>query len=87
MRIILHKNFIKQYKKLRLNKKRRFQECRDIFLTDPYEPILNNHPLRGAYKGYRSINVGGGLRVVYELINEDTAYFVAIDSHSKLYSS
>lgn len=86
MKIILHKNFEKQYKKLRSNEKKRFKERKDIFLKNPYDPIFNNHPLQGKYKGYRSINVGGDLRVVYELIDKDIAYFVAIDKHNKLYS-
>ena len=85
MKIILHKHFERQYKKLRPGKRKRFKERKDIFLQDPYHPTLNNHPLQGRYKGYRSINVGGDLRAIYELIGDDTAYFVAIDTHSKLY--
>lgn len=86
MRILLHKNFEKQYKKLRLREKKKFKERRDIFLKDPYNTILNNHPLHGKYKGYRSIDVTGDLRAVYELVREDLAYFVAIDTHGNLYS-
>lgn len=85
MRVILHKNFERQYKKLRPGEKRRFKERKNIFLQNPYHPTLNNHPLQGKYKGYRSINVGGDLRAIYELIDDDLAYFVAIDTHSKLY--
>ena len=85
MKIILHKHFERQYKKLRPGARKRFKERKDIFLQDPYHPTLNNHPLQGRYKGYRSINVGGDVRAVYELIDDDTAYFVAIATHSKLY--
>lgn len=86
MKIILHKGFEKQYKKLRPNEKRRFKERRNIFLQNPDDPILHNHPLRGKYKGYRSINIGGDLRIIYSLIAEDMAYFIAINTHNKLYS-
>lgn len=86
MKIVFHRNFEKQYSKLRPNEKKRFKQRRVVFLIDPYDSILNNHPLRGRYKGYRSINVGGDIRVIYTLIKDDIAYFVAIDTHSNLYS-
>lgn len=86
MKIVLHRNFEKQYKKLRPKEQNRFKERRDVFLNDPFDPVLNNHPLRGRYKGYRSINVTGNLRAVYRLLNDDTVLFVTIDSHSNLYS-
>ncbi|OGZ56318.1 MAG: hypothetical protein A3H64_00535 [Candidatus Ryanbacteria bacterium RIFCSPLOWO2_02_FULL_45_11c] len=87
MKIVLHKNFEKQYKKLHQNEKKRFKVRRDLFLQNPYHPLLNNHSLQGKYKGYRSINIGGDLRAIYELIDEDIGYFVTIDIHSKLYFS
>ena len=86
MKIVLHRNFEKQYSKLRSNEKKLFKKRKDIFFIDPYDPVLNNHPLRGKYKGYRSINVGGDLRAIYRLINDNIAFFVAIDTHSNLYS-
>ena len=86
MKIILHSTFIKQYKKLKAGKRKRFKERRDLFVQDQFHPILNNHPLAGKYKGHRSINVGGNLRVVYTQINKTTAYFITIDTHSNLYS-
>ncbi len=85
MRIILHRNFRKQYKKLRDEERRRFIEWRDLFLKNPFHPTLNNHPLHGAYRGYRSINVGGDLRVIYEAIDRSTAQFILIDTHGNLY--
>lgn len=85
MKIILHKNFEKKYKKLKVPEKARFKDRRNIFLKDPYEPMLNNHALAGKYKGYRSINIGGDLRVIYRMVDKETAIFVTIDTHSNLY--
>lgn len=85
MKIILHRNFERQYKKLRPNEKLRFKKQRDIFLQNPFHPILNNHPLHGTYRECRSINVGGDLRVVYEMAQKDVAHFLTIDTHDKLY--
>lgn len=86
MRIRLHHNFEKQYQKLRPAEKRRFSERRDLFMEDPFHPLLKNHALRGQYAGYRSISVGGDIRVIYKLVADDLALFVAIGTHHRLYS-
>lgn len=86
MIILLHKNFEQKYQKLRPNEKQKFKERRDIFQQNPLHPILKNHPLKGKYIGYRSINITGDLRVVYKLLDKDTVLFADIDTHSNLYS-
>jgi addiction module RelE/StbE family toxin len=86
MRIFLHKNFKKKYKNLRPSEKERFKERRDLFIQNPFSQILNNHQLRGEYKGYRSINITGDLRVLYEPLDDETVLFITIDTHSNLYS-
>ena len=86
MKISFHKNFEKQYKKLHLKAKNKFKERKDIFLIDPFDQILNNHPLHGKYKGYRSINVTGNIRAVYKLAENNIAIFVAINTHNNLYN-
>lgn len=85
MKIILHRNFKKQYKKLREEEKRRFKKCRDLFLKNPSHPLLNNHALHGEYRSYRSINTGGDLRIIYEEVGADLVQFITIDTHSNLY--
>lgn len=85
MKIILHKNFHKAYCKLQKGEKERFKERRNILLGDPFNPVLNNHPLSGKYSGYRSINIGGDLRVVFKMLTESIALFATIDTHSNLY--
>jgi len=84
MRIKLHRNFEKDYKKLTSVQKKKFKERRDVFLKDELNPILNNHPLKGGFQGYRSINVTGDIRAIYRK-EADLVVFVTIGSHSKLY--
>ena len=86
MRIIGHRDFKKQFKKLRPREKLRFRERRDLFLGNEFHRLLENHPLEGMYKGYRSIHIGGDLSVVYRKIRVDTVVFVKIGTHSELYS-
>jgi len=86
MKVRFHDNFRRQYQKLRAGEQRRFKERRDLFMIDPYHPLLNNHPLRGKYEGYRSINIGGDLRAIYKRLNQETVLFVEIGPHHELYS-
>lgn len=85
MRIEFHREFEKQYKKLRSNQKKKFQERHDLFLEDSFHPLLNNHALRGRYAGYRSINVGGDLRAIFKASDNDTVLFADIGPHGRLY--
>lgn len=87
MKIVTHRRFDKRYQKLRSGEQKRFQDRRDIFLKNSFDALLENHPLQGSYLGYRSINVGGDLRVVYRLIDPETAYFTAIGTHHELFGS
>lgn len=84
MKIKLHKKFEKGYKKLAPAEKKKFKERRNLFLQSEFNPILNNHPLKGKYLGYRSINITGDLRAVFRK-EGNLVIFVAIDSHSNLY--
>lgn len=85
MRVVLHRDFQKRIKKLSPSIRRAYQARRDLFLKDPFNPLLDNHPLQGEYAGYRSINVTGDYRVMYELIEADLSHFIKIGTHAELY--
>lgn len=84
MKIKLHRDFEKQYQKLRESQKKKFKQRRDLFLQDEFSPILNNHSLKGKYLGFRSINITGDLRAIYKSFGKNVIFFT-IDSHSNLY--
>jgi len=86
MKIRFHKNFEKQYKKLKKKEQEKVQQRLELFLENPFHPQLNNHPLKGKYTDYRSINIIGDLRAIYKFISENEYVFVVVDSHSNLYS-
>ena len=85
MSIRFHRNFEKQYRKLVNKEKKKFKQNVDIFLKDEFNPILNNHALKGKYKGYRSFNVTGNIRAIYKQEIKGKVIFVAINKHSNLY--
>lgn len=83
MKVLFHKNFKKHYKRLRVIQ-RKVDERLNLFAKDPFDPILNNHGLAGKYEGCRSINITGDYRAVYELIDDNAAYFIALGTHPDL---
>lgn len=85
MRISLHRNVKKRYRKFSKSERRHFKKRRDLFLENPFHPLLNNHALQGVYQGYRSINITGDLGAIYEKVDSDTVYFIALGTHSELY--
>ncbi|MBI2338507.1 type II toxin-antitoxin system mRNA interferase toxin, RelE/StbE family [Candidatus Daviesbacteria bacterium] len=79
------KDFIKDSGKLKTGQQEKLKVRLHLFGQDQFNPVLNNHALKGKYLGYRSINVTGDLRVIFWK-NNDEVIFAAIDSHSNLYS-
>ena len=84
MQIDFHNNFRKQYNKLSVKIKNRFNEKLIKFKDNPLLPELNNHALQGKYEGCRSFNVTGDFRVIYE-VRGMVVRFLDIDTHSNLY--
>ena len=85
MIILYHKNFEKDFKKLSAKRKEKCKERLALFFQDEFGLILGNHPLRGKYQGYRSINIGGDLRALYKKTARNAVIFVAVNTHNKLY--
>ncbi|MDP3900473.1 MAG: type II toxin-antitoxin system mRNA interferase toxin, RelE/StbE family [bacterium] len=87
MQIEYAKKFIKEFKKSPKNIKTAFKNKLEIFTRDKFDSTLNNHCLSGKLKDYRSINITGDWRAIFrEIEKENVVYFVAIGTHSKLYS-
>ncbi len=88
MQIEYSKTFIKEFKKCPVNIKANFKKRLEIFMDNQYHTTLNNHPLIGKLKNYRSLNITGDYRAIFKEIDDgQIIYFVAIGTHSKLYSS
>ena len=81
-------SFLVIAKKANVRIRSKLEERIAVFSKDPYNPQLNNHPLKERYHGYRSIDVTSDWRAIYHevKIGKDTvAYFVAIGTHEELY--
>ncbi|MCR4322523.1 MAG: type II toxin-antitoxin system mRNA interferase toxin, RelE/StbE family [Candidatus Azambacteria bacterium] len=85
MDVIFHRNFKRHYKKLRISEQKKCDEKIVLFMENPLDPLLHNHALGGKWGCYRSINITGDPRALYEPIGIDTALFILVNTHSNLY--
>jgi len=85
MQTILHRNFVKKFTKRLPKIQEAFKSRRNLFLENPFHPLLNNHPLTGDRKGQWSINITGDWRAIYIFKGEDMVVFIDIDVHGNLY--
>ncbi|MBI2054953.1 MAG: type II toxin-antitoxin system mRNA interferase toxin, RelE/StbE family [Candidatus Sungbacteria bacterium] len=86
MKVLFHKNFDKNYQKLPKSVRDKFKKRLRLFITNPFNPLLNNHALHGEWRDFRSINVTGDFRAFYKPLNDTSVEFAIIDTHSNLYS-
>ena len=56
-----------------------------LFSEDPLNEVLRGHALNTPYKSSYSIDITGDYRAIYELIDNQTALFTHIGTHSQLY--
>ena len=84
MRVKFKRKFEKEYGKLEESVRRKFLERLEVFKKNPRDPVLCVHKLKGVYKGYKSINVGGNYRAIF-LQHGGSVTFFSIGSHSYLY--
>jgi addiction module RelE/StbE family toxin len=85
MRAEFHRTFDKQFAKLPKKRQDKVIAAIDLFLSEPMDSSLRNHSLTGEWAGFRSISAGGDVRIHFEIIDTEIAYFVAVGTHSQLY--
>jgi addiction module RelE/StbE family toxin len=56
-----------------------------IFAREPFHPLLNNHKLEGSLRSFRSINISGDHRLIYEEVSATSIILIDIDTHHNLY--
>ena len=79
------RRFKKKVKKLPQPVKRALAMRLLVFIENPYDVRLNNHSLSGALRQYRSINITGDYRLIYENYERNAVRLIDIDTHSNLY--
>jgi addiction module RelE/StbE family toxin len=84
MRIKFSHDFEKMLRLAPVKVRVAFRKRMEVFVNDPWYPLLRNHALKGAHAGTRSINITGDWRALYQE-RGDVIYFVVLGTHSQLY--
>ena len=80
--------FAERLKKVNVRVRKSFKQRIAVFYNNPNDPLLNSHPLRKEWQGYRSIDITNDWRAVYTEKaerGEVIFFFVAIGTHKELY--
>lgn len=85
MIIVPTKYFKKKVSKLPNSIKIKLAKRIQLFMDEPNNIILNNHQLNGKYSEYRSINITGNYRMIFEKLEDSSIRLIDIDTHPKLY--
>jgi len=85
MIIIPTEHFKNKVSKLPKSIKIKLSEKIQLFMDEPKKVILNNHTLHGKYNGYRSINITGNYRMIYEELPDNSVRLIDIGTHPELY--
>jgi len=87
MKTYFTKSFKRAYKERiepNLKLANKFEERYDLFLENPSNRLLSDHPLGKNLIGFRAFSVTKDIRVVYR-VHSNIAYFVDIGTHTQVY--
>ena len=85
MRIRYHKRFLKSFQKLPGKIQGKCFERLELFEREPFHPLLHNHSVEPVFPNWRSINITGDYRALYEVQKEGSVVFMKIGTHADLY--
>lgn len=88
VRIKRSKEFKKHYKTRILshkNLRKRYKERLELFVQSRKDPVLQDHKLRGKFKGMSAFSITGDIRVIYYERGENYFVFLDIGSHAQIY--
>ena len=85
MLVISSRNFDKAVLRLPAKVKAALKDRLALFMDDPFNAVLNNHGLHGSLRHYRSINITGDYRLIYEEYDDATVRLIDIGRHSAMY--
>lgn len=86
MKVIFQKSFRKRYEKFPSKIQENVDEAILRFRSDPLNPVLKNHSLKGSMLGKRSFSVTGDMRVIFEEHQGYTLVFMLdVGTHNQVY--
>lgn len=87
MNVVFSKRFEKNYKKRikgHKNLEDRFKERFHLYVTDPQNPILKLHQLKGDKNMFSAFSITGDIRVIVS-VEDNTTIFHDVGTHNQVY--
>ncbi|OGY26213.1 MAG: hypothetical protein A2Z24_01455 [Candidatus Woykebacteria bacterium RBG_16_44_10] len=81
MEILYSTKFAKEYKRLPEHIKNRAEEKEDIFRSDPFDPRLRTHKLKGELADFYSFSIAYSYRIVFHFEGKDVVVFDNVGTH------
>jgi len=82
MKIYYSNKFAREYKKLPIEIKRIAEKREKIFRQNPFDLRLKTHRLSGKLKTFWSFSIDFKHRIIFEIIDEKTAWFHSVGTHN-----
>ena len=84
MKVTASSRFLRRAKKLRAPHAEMLRAALRRFATDPQDPLLRTHKLKGELAGYWAFSVDEDLRVLFRW-EGDEAFLVNLGSHDEVH--
>jgi mRNA interferase YafQ len=84
MRVTASTHFVRRARKLRPPRDALLRAALRRFATDPRDPLLRTHKLKGDLAGYWSFSVEDDLRVLFRW-DDDDCFLVTLGTHDEVY--
>ncbi len=88
IKLVWHKSFARAFKKT-IKKypelKDKLVEALELFVNDPYHPVLGTHKLSGKLRGHHAFSLGYDFRVVVKFADHDEVALISIGRHEEVY--
>ena len=88
IKLIWDQGFKRAYKKKIKNNdeyKNKFWDALNLFVTDPFNPLLKTHKLSGKLKGLWVFSCLYDCRIIFKFIKKEEALLIDIGSHDEVY--
>ena len=85
MNIEYRGTYKKMFQNLSKPEKELTRDILELFIEAPHHPSLRNHPLDPPLERYRSISIDADLRILYRMIDTETALLLKIGKHDEIY--
>jgi addiction module RelE/StbE family toxin len=88
IKLIWDQGFKRAYKKKIKNNdeyKNKFWDALNLFVTDPFNPLLKTHKLSGKLKGLWVFSCLYDCRIIFKFIKKEEVLLIDIGSHDEVY--